>query len=298
MLAANPQGWGWNESGHAYMDWFQPLDNHENYGSLVNTHLSKVVELGVLGGSVYLFLWATVLLAGWPSRASRWRAVPFAMLAGFGIAALFTNMAREPLVWILPALCVLAIVVDRLIRREAPNWRQIVAAGLACYSGVFTLYFIGKGSEPIVSVSNKTVVVGGRSPQYWIVMDSEQFRAYPRDLRGFLADHPEMSFAVVKSVADLPNNLTRAVLVLRDIDAQERSILLKKATSVTFLSPQFAPSELPTQLKARAIYGEFSNSRYAVFWNEQKLSRRIPGVSDFIPNWTNNLLAPFVLSNN
>lgn len=294
MLAANPQGWGWNESGQAYMDWFQPLNKHENYGSLVNTHLSKVVELGILGGSLYLVLWTTVLLAGWPSNGSRWRAVPFAMLVGFGAAALFTNMAREPLVWILPAFCVIAIVVDRLVRWETPNWRNMVVAGIACFSAVFILYFIGKGREPIVSVSNNAVVIGRGVPEYWIVMDSDRFKSYPRDFREFVTDHPEMSFAVVQSVVDLPNNLTKALLVLKDTNPQEGSVLLKKAVSVTFLSPQFAPSELPTQLKARAIYGEFSNSRYAVFWDERKLSRRIPGIRDFIPNWTNNLLAPFV----
>ena len=294
MLAANPQGWGWNNSGQAYMDWFQPLDRHENYGSLVNTHLSKVVELGILGGSLYLFLWATVLLAAWPSNASRWKIVLFAMLTGFGIAALFTNMAREPLVWILPALCGAVIIVDRLIRREAANWRKLVASGLACFSFVFILYLIGKGWDPIVSVLNNAVVIGRASPQYWIVIDSERFKSYPRDLRMFLADRPEISVAVVKSVLDLPNNLTTPVLVLKDTNAQEGSLLLKKGTSVTFLSPQFAPSELPAQLEARAIYGEFSNSRYAVFWDEQKLSRRIAGISDFIPNWTTNLLAPFL----
>ncbi|MBE2203747.1 MAG: O-antigen ligase family protein [Chthoniobacterales bacterium] len=300
MLAANPQGWGWNESGQAYMDWFQPLDRHENYGSLVNTHLSKVVELGIFGGSLYLFLWATVLLAGWPSEGSRWRAVPFAILAGFGTAALFTNMARDPSVWILPALCVAAIFVDRLFRREAPNWGHIFAAGLACFSVVFALYFIGKSGERIVSVSNKVAFVGG-NPEYWIVMDAEKFRSYPRHLRKFLAEHPGTSFAVVKSVLDLPDNPQKGtkkpgtpVLIMKDTDVQERGMLLKKVTSATFLAPQFTPSELPDQLQAQAIYGEFSNSRYAVFWDEQKLSRRIPGISDFIPDWTTNLLAPFL----
>lgn len=294
MLAANPRGWGWNESGRAYMDWFQPLDKNDHYGSLVNTHLSKVVELGVFGGGVYLFLWSAILLLGRPGIRARWRAVPFAMLAGFGISAMFTNMARTPLVWFLPALCVAAIVVDRLIHREAPNWRQIMIAGLACLLAVSVLFFLGKNGEMIASVSNHVIFVGREVPRCWIVMDANKFPSYPRDLRKFLADHPGTSFAVVKSAVDLPDNSTTPVLAVKDLNLQERNSLWKKTSSVTLLSPEFTPSELPHQLNAVAIYGEFSNSRYAVFWDEQKLARRISGIGDFIPDWTTNLLAPFL----
>src|SRR5690606_23846749 len=73
LLAIRPFGWGWNESGNAYMDWFLPAGRTDAYGSLVNTHLSKVVELGVGLGALYLLLWFLALYLSFPSSRSRWR---------------------------------------------------------------------------------------------------------------------------------------------------------------------------------------------------------------------------------
>jgi len=298
MLAAKPFGWGWNQSGQAYMDWYQPLDRNEIYGSLVNTHLSKVVELGLIGGSLYLFLWATVLLASWPDKQSKWKAIPFAMQVGFATAALFTNMARTPCVWIPPALCVVVVLVDCAIRKNTPKWRHVINAGFACIAVVVGFYFVGENKTSTLRFSKNIVYIGKGSPDCYVVVDSEKFASYPRDLREFCIKHPNTSLAVVKSIQELPDSLTKPVLITTPTTSFDRARLAKsKPPSVTFWSPQFSPVELPTGLKANAVYGEFSNSSYAVFWDEPKLTRRVSGVSDFIPDWTKNVIAPMLQLN-
>ena len=48
LVAASPlRGWGWGESGAAYMQWTQPLDRTEAYKSMVNSYLTVAVEAGL-----------------------------------------------------------------------------------------------------------------------------------------------------------------------------------------------------------------------------------------------------------
>ena len=66
MMVDAPSGWGGGKSGQAYMNWYQPLDQHEAYRTLVNSHLTWLVELGWLGRFVYLTGWFTVFLMCFP----------------------------------------------------------------------------------------------------------------------------------------------------------------------------------------------------------------------------------------
>ena len=65
MIHDAPLGWGWGRSGEAYMQWYQPLERHERYRTLVNSHLTLLVELGVVGGIAWVLCWATLFASGW-----------------------------------------------------------------------------------------------------------------------------------------------------------------------------------------------------------------------------------------
>ena len=57
MLCDAPFGWGLGKSGEAYMQWYQPLERNERYRTLVNSHLTWIVETGIVGGVVWLYCW-------------------------------------------------------------------------------------------------------------------------------------------------------------------------------------------------------------------------------------------------
>lgn len=60
LVAASPlRGWGWGESGAAFMHWTQPLERREGYLSMVNSYLTVAVEAGL---PVFTLLLAVLLL--------------------------------------------------------------------------------------------------------------------------------------------------------------------------------------------------------------------------------------------
>lgn len=296
MLAANPTGWGWNQSGQAYMTWFEPLNRAETYGSLVNTHLSKVVELGVLGGALYLFLWILVLLLSWPGANKGWKAIPFALLLGFGVTATFSNMAGKPTLWILPALCVIAVSADAFIKKSFPRRSHLLAAAIITCVSVGALYFYGQTKHPLIKVYKGVVYLGGGRPEFWIVLNEQKMTPqYGKDLRGFIARHPGRVCGIIQSLQALPKSVKQPVLVMSETTAEERKSLRgREIAYLEFINPQFSPLDLPKNLTKKAVMGEYSQSPYAADWNDQKLSRKISGAGDFIPNWIQNILEPFL----
>jgi len=288
MLAANPQGWGLSQSGQAYMDWFQPIDRDEQYGSLVNTHLSKLVELGLVGGSFYIFLWNLALILSFPTQESRWRAVPFATLIAFGIAAMFTNMARAPLVWIVPVCCLLSAIIDRTARRAKPNLTLTMIAAAFSVGIMLFFYICGIRSTPSLEVVNKIIFIGSQKPQLWIVADRIKLgNTYPKALRRFIATHTPLSIAIVEHAEDLPETILSPIIVGKDLSLEERKAFFEKAKEMsTFISPNFSPTELPEPTSARAVIGEFSASWHAASWKSRTKCIILQGVGDYIPNWT------------
>ena len=61
MLRDAPFGWGIGKSGEVYRQWYQPLDRDERYRTLVNSHLTWIVETGIVGGVVWSLGWGIVL---------------------------------------------------------------------------------------------------------------------------------------------------------------------------------------------------------------------------------------------
>ena len=49
MIHDAPCGWGKGNAGEAFTNWYQPLDRRERYRTLVNSHLTELVERGWLG---------------------------------------------------------------------------------------------------------------------------------------------------------------------------------------------------------------------------------------------------------
>ena len=289
MLAANPGGWGWNKSGQAYMDWFQPLDRDEQYGSLVNTHLSKIVELGIFGGSLYMFIWSWALILCWPTAQKRWRIVPFGIWTGFGIAAIFTNMAREPLVWIVPILSLLGVIVDSIISRPPLNLRPIAAAMTLGVGLPLFLYLVGLRSPTSLHVQNDAIFLGSKPPQLWLLGSRDKLgNSYPRKLRKFISDLPNpVSIAVTESVKGLPNNIETRLLIAKDTTLEERSIVLSKAKQkIVLVAPNFSPLEANSNQSMSAVFGEFSSSPFVSSWKMNDRYRMLKGTGDFIPNWT------------
>ena len=134
MMLDAPGGWGAGNSGKAFMEWYQPLDRNEPYRTMVNSHLTWLVELGWPGRFLYLAEWLAIFVICLPNARSRWLAVPLGIWLAFFVGAIFSSVAEEPWVWVLPGLALLAAVAWRMKTAVWPRpaaWMfpPIVAAG-------------------------------------------------------------------------------------------------------------------------------------------------------------------------
>ena len=117
MFRAAPWGWGVGNAGETYMKWFQPTDRQERYRTLVNSHLTWLVELGWGLGFLYLYGWCCVLWFGWKMRKSIDRGLCGGEMACLFVGGMFSSVLEVGWLWIMPVLLFCISFRNALLRR-------------------------------------------------------------------------------------------------------------------------------------------------------------------------------------
>ena len=121
MMVDAPSGWGIGNSGKAFMQWYQTPEDNEQYRTLVNSHLTWLVELGWSMRFVYLFSWFAVILLCLPTKEAEWRAASLGIWIAFGVAATFSSVAETIWLWIIPGLSLGIVLGHRLLTKQWPH---------------------------------------------------------------------------------------------------------------------------------------------------------------------------------
>ncbi|MEM1060013.1 MAG: O-antigen ligase family protein [Verrucomicrobiota bacterium] len=302
MMTDAPGGWGYGRAGQAYMQWYQPLDAAERYRTLVNSHLTWLVEFGWPLRWAYLFAWGAVLLLCWPGRATRWLAVPMGVWISFGIGATFSSVAESPWLWILPIISLLPVLGYRLWCVHWPRPRLWLAPAGAAAVACVALWVAGLATSAGVHGGSERVLLGSGAPATWVVIDETVVgQSYGKTLRRFLKSRAPGATAIglVLPGSPLPAiNGEQLILTGKISGAAPGDLgeLMRAAGRVTLLSPRFFPQEVrlePDQLRrVETIFGEFSQSPTTHSWKEHAQVRTLRGVGDYIPDWTNLILPP------
>jgi hypothetical protein len=296
MIMDAPGGWGLGNAGQAYMEWYQPLERTEFYRTLVNSHLTWLVELAWPWRVLYLLGWSTVLALCWPTTRESWLIVPFAVWVSFAIGAFFSSVAESTWLWIVPGLLLLAVLIQRFTKGWPPLGRWV-------YPPLATLAIIGvvAGSAAQtkaipISYHNGGVKLGSGEPALRVFPSPAVFGNCPgRSLREYWLSTPESRKTIILA-QDPPQQLsgsenlivtggqisTDALAVLRSSSSHSYRIIL--------LNPAFFPEELDLKpsdaARVRVIFGEFSGSPAVAEWESLLgLSNRSEGVGDFLPDW-------------
>ena len=309
MLAAAPGGWGVNQSGPAFCDWFQNAKTFHPLAWLVNSHLTWIVELGCWFCAVYVFAWLSVLVF---SLRAAWRGSGSGMVvAGLTvlmlISAWFSTVGVFVTLWILPGIA-LAVLLVKVFRDFHRSDAIILAVLLLVSAAVpFAVVQIGRGMAPAAADFQKVAraggltVVGEGEPLSYLVPDEEMLSmggGMGRDVRKYRARHPKATtFAIADNLGSLPDK-PMELLVLAGRSGVDFLNLRRahlsdgkypRADKIIFLSPPFTPDAIPQSLLAgggiNIVYGEFS----------QRLSdklRKLPlwvhiakGGELYIPGW-------------
>lgn len=300
MIRDAPGGWGIGNSGHAYQEWYQSLDRTEGYRTLVNSHLTWLVELGWWGRAGYLLAWSTVLLLCWPGTKTRWFAVPLGIWLCLGIAAIFSSVAESQWLWILPLAALLVVLFYRFKIRI---WPGNVAKFLPpCMAGVGLAIVVLWPSPPtnfLIEYDSGLVHLGTKASQGYICYDKELFGKQPgRMIRKTLSDEEVKGWAMLTEFADISEISGKRILLGGDITPEQldaiRPYILRFA-QITVVNPAFYPRQLLgeeyDQKSASTIevwFGEFYHQGPRSAWQQFFPGRiqTLTGTGKYLPQWT------------
>lgn len=298
MMKDAPGGWGLGKSGQAYMDWYQPLDQHEGYRTMVNSHLTWLVEFGWLGRFLYLFGWTSALIICLPIQRARWLSVSFGIWISFAIAATFSSVGESPWLWITPLTSLLAVLLYRWRRRVWPA--PPLALVPPSFAAVAVLGALLAFPHTNVRKTAEGVIVGQGEPTTWVFVDRQVLgKQYGRTLRGNLPVSEKRTIGLVEGSDARPKrNESIQQLILTGhftTDAQlER--MLQNAKEIFLVAPRLFPQELPLSAevlqKITILIGEFSQTPASTSWAQEGKVRLLPGIGDFLPDWPSHLLQP------
>lgn len=127
MAYENPAGFGGGKSGSEFMQWYQDPDRNEGYRTMVNSYLTLLVERGwvIFGGC--LFLLVLVWRASLDDCIGGMAALKASILA-FLVSGFFSTTMEAGLLWIIPGLCMAAILFLRTRNHSA--WNPVTSLAL------------------------------------------------------------------------------------------------------------------------------------------------------------------------
>lgn len=303
MIADAPGGWGVGNAGKAYMQWYQPVDRYERYRTLVNSHLTWLVEFGWPLRFLYVFGWLAVFLLCGAGAGRKWRVVPLGIWTAFGTAAFFSSVAESPWLWTVPLASLIAVLAIRARLRQWPSFRNWMWP--ACLSALLCvgLWVAGRHAGSPIKGGRHRIFVGSGVPTVWLVAD-EKCRAdesYARKVRERTGSQ-ETGFCVgvVWAFGSLPGKVYGARIVMMGTpDGIKRSRMrevLDSASRLILLAPGFYPYEAGlnavVEEKVEVLFGEFSQSPFLQAWEETGRVRRVAGVGDYFPDWPERLCGP------
>ena len=304
MMVDAPGGWGLGASGDAFMGWYQPLERHERYRTLVNSHFTWLVELGWTGRLLYVCGFAFLFALGIVRLRTRGDPLPLAVWTCFATAAFFSSVAEEWSVWVIPL--VMTVPMFKTFVCEATPRMRVMSGAAALLAGCLllgTVAVIGVMCRPAAappiqrSYNGTRLVVGKGAPSAWAVCDPAVLggSAFGRLLRGF-AQTPEgkgKAYAFVDDLAAVPDDVRH--LVLCGQAANVRTDALARFTSLTDVRV-LAPTRPNDWLAARAkmpylrvFCGEFAPSCPE---DDADGLTVVPGTADYLPDWPRLAFTP------
>ena len=286
MIADAPGGWGYGQSGNAYMNWYQPTGMDERYRTLVNSPLTFLAETGNAGRWCALFLafaLAGVLLA---HLAAKKDPVPLAVWTAFSAASVFSTVAEAKILWLVPLSTLLLV-------RSAPKKIFLFAlagAALAAAAIHGAAAFTAGNAPPIRYERDKGLLtIGNGKCVKWLVHDNHAIgtieSGFGRSLRSWYAKQGEKTGAVgiAFDQTSLPADAERVILCGNTAKTGTLPSLPDSVKEIRVLSPTDPDSWLQLKNAKVHIYcGELSDNQPTA---EDDTVTFISGDGDHLSEW-------------
>ena len=188
MMVDAPRGWGIGKAGISWMQWYQPTDTRYQYRTLVNSHLTWLVEFSWIGRFAYLFGWGLIFaivfgrLFGEENKMARRSAgIATGLWASFAVSMFFSSVAESWALWVLPVGGLIWMLVP--VRALKPKWtgwnglrNELLLMGAVSFGALAITSLIGKAGKPEIPVfhDGKNVILGKRPPRNLLLQPDEQ----------------------------------------------------------------------------------------------------------------------------
>lgn len=291
MFRAAPFGWGVGKSGEAYMKWFQPTDRHERYRTLVNSHLTSIVEFGWALGYLYLFTWCCALWAGVKARKSLDGGLCFGECICLFAGGMFSSVLESIWLWVLPVSVFLFsaryVVLHGLVTLKS----MLIAAGVTF---VAILCFATFGASGVIRIGKNLnwIQCGNGRPTVLLFPDHDVLGGefYMRDLREALKAR-NGTVIVAANLQDIPDKVDLIVLSGRECRKIDAMLAANPNRELLLISPRFEMCEKleneGAPSKANIWIGELSGCQIR---NLDTKVRMFSGVGKYIPCWSSGIL--------
>ncbi|MFK5923453.1 MAG: O-antigen ligase family protein [Verrucomicrobiota bacterium] len=188
MMTDAPRGWGIGRAGIAWMQWYQPVSTRYQYRTLVNSHLTWMVEFGWFGRFVYLFAWGLLFAIVFDrstegdrvkSRASA--AIATGIWFSFAVSMFFSSIAESWVLWVLPLGSLLwMIFFGCFLRTESDvltrGGRDIAVIAVVSFVSLVSLALMGYAVKPDIPIhcDGENVILGIRLPRNLLLQPDER----------------------------------------------------------------------------------------------------------------------------
>ena len=303
MLRDGPGGWGTPAKvGWAYSMWYAPIRRNVSgmQKNLVNEHFTSIVALGWVKGALYLFIWIFPLFIMLYFASSGGSSLPAAIWTALNTACMFNVILGVWSVWLIPIASLRFLVVDRRWLSSSTLRRSFLAAFAAVF-GLIAILFMATWFVPQnglrVRLDGGALIVGNGDPKHVLVDDGQVIGgiSMPLDVRRAYSRRPDLPPLKIFFETASPKDVAGCDLTLagdageKFISCFENSPDVPPPRSVTFLSPPFPPSKVPSRLlsesRVRYVIGEFASRYFKEMTDPPDWCIVVPGAEMYIPGW-------------
>lgn len=292
---------GLGQAGAAYMQWYQPLGRTEIYRTLVNSHLTWLVELGWLGRCGYALAWAAIFAlcgcAGHVSFSGLVTMVPALWVTMF-VGMIFSSVGESLPLWVPPG-CGLGVMLVLRFRRRAWPPRRVWLVGGACALWVLLIFAVVgwltprnvsiRGRKTLVQLTTR-VTTNKVSTVICLIPNIDVLgRHYGHAIRAEVARG--QSFLVAPSLEQISQHMPAGNVVLALVGVVP-SHWFAGFRRITLFNPRGLPPPQKTATPLRVVWGELREQGDKAAWRDWALSRphgqliEAPAAAEFLPDWS------------
>ena len=301
MMVDAPSGWGGGMSGSAYANWYQAPNEFRVVRTLVNSHLTWLVEMGWFGRIAYLGGVFTLLFFLGVLTKRGASPLPLALFVALFTAGLFNSVMEAPTLWLLPCASFALLLTPRV--RKTMTLRPAIVSllvGFVLGGGVLAVLAHVGGREsrvPPIYSDGVRVIVNGKASDTWVVDDNAVLGGgfLGREIRMFYAAFPQTPpMGITWALKNVPASAKRLVVAGRRCEDflaafAEDSGIAKRFDSIVFLSPPFAASSVPEALSSlpnfKMVQGELAARLTPDAGNPPPFLTIVPGAELYLPGW-------------